>query len=292
MKDQQIKVQNVTKPIQLLAAWLVGLIAINGSFLGAANVIENPSWAAGLLVGASVVNVPLFLLLIFFLQTKFRAELQEDSFYSKHLDKLTGSKEFSKGSSSASNEFDMRKIQRESADNYKALQRMIESVMASLIEIQKNSSNEEVEIQLEKAKNEVSQLELNNRKFSVKLAVNNKVEKFNSFTHKLTEAGFDIIEVFGQDTPACKTISYLDNVDKNFLLEIINILKPFGFDRIDYDPDEANVNRGPLVYIGSYIDQFPDERRSVKISSQVLDILSDESKEIVDLNNYILDQQA
>ena len=35
------------------------------------------------------MNVPLFLYLLFKLQTKFRAELQEDSYYSKYLDKTT-----------------------------------------------------------------------------------------------------------------------------------------------------------------------------------------------------------
>lgn len=290
MKAQQIQAQNVTKPIQLLAAWLVGLIAINGSFLGAANVIESPSWAAGLLVIASVINVPLFLLLIFFLQTKFRAELQEDSFYSKHLDKVTGSKDTSGGALVASNELDMKKIQRENADNFKSLQVMLESVMASFNDIQNNDVNSELEIQVAEAKKKVSQLEINNRKFSVKLAVNNKMERFNSFSHKLAEAGFTISEVFGSEPPNCKTISYLDSIDKRFLSEIVKILEPFGFDRIDYDPDHEGINREASVYVGSYIDNFPGERRSIKISPQVIDILNDSEKELVDLNNYILDQ--
>ncbi len=38
------------------------------------------------LVIASIINVPLFLMAIFLLQTKFRPELQEDSYYSKYLD--------------------------------------------------------------------------------------------------------------------------------------------------------------------------------------------------------------
>ena len=90
MTEEKINPSQVTKPIQLLAAWLVGLIVINGSFLGAAKVITSPEWAAGLLVIAAIINVPVFLVLIFFLQTKFRIELQEDTFYSKHLEKVTG----------------------------------------------------------------------------------------------------------------------------------------------------------------------------------------------------------
>lgn len=55
-----------------------------------ASNIENPAWGAGALILASVINVPLFLLSIFLLQTKFRPEMQEDSYYSKYLESKTG----------------------------------------------------------------------------------------------------------------------------------------------------------------------------------------------------------
>src|SRR5438128_2077379 len=87
MSDQRINPSSVTKPIQLLAAWLVGLIAINGSFLGAASYITRPEWAAGLLVIAAIADVPIFLACLFLLQTKFRPEMQEDEFYWRYLEK-------------------------------------------------------------------------------------------------------------------------------------------------------------------------------------------------------------
>lgn len=85
MTEQKIVPERVTKPIQLLAAWLVGLILVNGSFLIAAQQISHPDWASGLLVIASVLNVPAFLLALFILQTKFRPQLQEDVYYSQYL---------------------------------------------------------------------------------------------------------------------------------------------------------------------------------------------------------------
>ncbi len=85
MASDKIIPHKITKPIQLLGAWLVGLSIINGSFLGAAASISHPDWAAGTLVIASIVNVPVFLFSIFLLQTKFRPEMQEDSYYSEHL---------------------------------------------------------------------------------------------------------------------------------------------------------------------------------------------------------------
>lgn len=90
-KSQNIPVEKVTKPIQLLAAWLTGLIIIDASFLTAANTLTAPTWAVGLLVLAAVLNVPAFLAAIFLLQTKFRPEMQEDTFYSKYLESKTGS---------------------------------------------------------------------------------------------------------------------------------------------------------------------------------------------------------
>jgi len=71
MEKQKIEPAKITKPIQLLAAWLVGLILVNGSFLTAAGIIHDPKWIVPVLVIAAVVNVPVFLICIFLLQTKF-----------------------------------------------------------------------------------------------------------------------------------------------------------------------------------------------------------------------------
>lgn len=89
MSKNQIEAHKITKPIQLLAAWLVGLAIINISFLGAATKITTPDWIPALLSIASIVNVPLFVLSIFLLQTKFRPEMQEDSYYSEYINQKT-----------------------------------------------------------------------------------------------------------------------------------------------------------------------------------------------------------
>jgi hypothetical protein len=86
-ENPKIVASQVTKPIQLLAAWLVGLIAIDSTFLGASALISSPDWAAGALVVAAIANVPIFLACLFLLQTRFRPEMQEDSFYSRHLER-------------------------------------------------------------------------------------------------------------------------------------------------------------------------------------------------------------
>lgn len=51
--------------------------------------MTDQSWEKGFLVVAAVINVPLFLFALFLLQTRFRAELQEDTYYSEYLSKKT-----------------------------------------------------------------------------------------------------------------------------------------------------------------------------------------------------------
>ena len=85
MSTNNLRPEKVTKPIQLLAAWLLGLVLINSSFLLAASNLTQPDWGAGALIIATIVNVPLFLISLFLLQTKFRPEMQEDTYYSEYL---------------------------------------------------------------------------------------------------------------------------------------------------------------------------------------------------------------
>jgi len=87
MSEHQIVPDKVTKPIQLLAAWLVGLIVVNASFLLAAQQIAKPDWASSALVIAAISNVPIFIIALFLLQTKFRPQMQEDSYYSQYLER-------------------------------------------------------------------------------------------------------------------------------------------------------------------------------------------------------------
>ena len=89
MSENKIKPERITKPIQLLGAWLAGLFSINSCFLFAATNMNPSSWESTALVFASIINVPIFLGAVFLLQTKFRPELQEDSYYSNYLSKKT-----------------------------------------------------------------------------------------------------------------------------------------------------------------------------------------------------------
>ena len=84
MSKHDITPEKITSPIQLLAAWFVTLIVLNGAFLTAACNISS-TWLSAFLVIAAILNVPLFLGCMFLLQTRFLAEMQSDEHYSEYL---------------------------------------------------------------------------------------------------------------------------------------------------------------------------------------------------------------
>jgi hypothetical protein len=84
MAQPSIQPEKITKPIQLVAAWFAALVLLVGSFLTAANSVDNPSWLPVVLAFGAVGMVPFFALLVFRLQTRYRPELQEDPYYSKY----------------------------------------------------------------------------------------------------------------------------------------------------------------------------------------------------------------
>lgn len=296
MSEQRINPNHVTKPIQLLAAWLVGLILINGSFLGAARVLSSPEWASGLLVIAAVCNVPIFLGLIFFLQTKFRAELQEDTYYSKHLEKITGTvKDRVK-----SNDFlldEIKKFHNLNNDKIEAIENNLENIYNRL----SNQDVNEIDVRsvLEKiseTKASLSSYELQKNKSSTQIALNDLIPNHKEIAKKIITSGYFISEIFGSTSvdkkpPTCLTISYNSSTPKLALREVYEILKPYGFDRIDYDNSE-NFPDDSDIYIGSYIDDFSSSRRSVKIDETIEALLLNNDISSEQLGSYILLQRT
>lgn len=89
MNEQKIKPEKITKPIQLLAAWLIGLIVIVSALITGATLVTTPDWLPVFFSISAVGIIPLFLLLIFLLQTKYRPQMQEDQYYSQYLNRNT-----------------------------------------------------------------------------------------------------------------------------------------------------------------------------------------------------------
>ena len=84
MKDTKIEPDKIKTPIQLLVIWLVGLVVLVSAFLTASTITHKLEWLNSMFGITSVSLIPLFILLIFILQTKFRPELLDDEKYIEH----------------------------------------------------------------------------------------------------------------------------------------------------------------------------------------------------------------
>nr|WP_314606837.1 hypothetical protein [uncultured Janthinobacterium sp.] len=79
------KAEKITKPFQLLAAFLGGVFALNTAFLTAARLIEKPEWVPGFLVVSAVTLTAVAGYGIFKLFTEHREVLLDDTHFSKGL---------------------------------------------------------------------------------------------------------------------------------------------------------------------------------------------------------------
>ncbi len=80
MAETKIEPHKITKPIQLTATWLAGLVLLVSVFVAGAGTIKNPPWLAPTFGITAIVMVPSYSTLVFLMQTKFRPQLQEDPF--------------------------------------------------------------------------------------------------------------------------------------------------------------------------------------------------------------------
>ena len=220
----KIEPHRITKPIQLLAAWLLGLIVVNGTFLVVATQITKPDWVSGLLVIASVVNVPLFLISIFLLQTKFRPEMQEDAFYSKYLESKTGNTK--------------REVTAE-----------------SFVSIRENIANLE-KVVAEKVLDGMSEAELQKVKWSsVTVMLNESLGDFEKIAKELMQHGIPVHETFGRgaDRPKGFDISIGRGFDVEQIRKLVEVLSSIKDGWISYANDENIVDQfDNKVLIGSY----------------------------------------
>jgi hypothetical protein len=239
MAEHKIEASKVTKPIQLLAAWLTGLVVINASFLTAAARLDHPSWASGLLVISAVLNVPIFLIGLFLLQTKFRPEMQEDEFYSKYLEKR-----FS-----------------------------IDSKTDEIIEVRGKASIEN--FQAETAQIVLSDKKITEDFQVIEnpatiVTVNDLLPSFEALTKELISKNVEINSTFGStstdpEAPDIFHVSFGDNVDIKILKTILLVCKKYELHSISYASGKTAKGK---IYIGSL--GYQNNKRKVAIATPEL----------------------
>ncbi len=229
--EQKIIPEKVTKPIQLLAAWLIGLIVVNGIFLTAASLMDANGWERAALVIASIINVPLFLASMFLLQTKFRPELQEDLFYSQYLDKKTNK---------------IVTIAKEEKIDIELTN--IKSQIATIVKSLETAHNSQSSVQNPKT---------NMIGFRYKIGVNDYLDNYKEIRTVLKKEGIRIREIFGSPNsktkPSQKTLSFSSKVAFVDKSKIILLVSKLGFEGYGYlDEWEEDLPESLDILIGSY----------------------------------------
>ena len=204
MSEQSIKPEKITKPIQLLGAWLAGLFSIDSCFLFAAENMQHGSFESYALTIAAIVNVPIFLLAVFLLQTKFRPELQEDSYYSTYLNQKTNEKVVVSKSDLHFAELSLK---------LSALQKIVE-----------NTDNQE--------------LKENNVISSLSIGLNSALPDLDIIKSKLKESGATSYSLFGNGKmPEHRVLAMSPSLSAGAQKELIRFAQQAGFTHYSfYDP--------------------------------------------------------
>ncbi|WP_017223502.1 hypothetical protein [Moritella dasanensis] len=255
MNNQKVDPQKVTKPIQLLAAWLVGLIVVNGSFLSSAVAIGNSAWESSVLIIAAVVNVPMFLGAIFLLQTRFRPELQEDVFYSQYLDKK-------------SNQIvTVKNDDHHEINTLKSEVKKLEVLLKSATSREKNSWG------------------------NWSIALNKLMPDYSEIIKSLRGKDIQLKSIFGDKEnsvmPLNKIVAISDNLDSQSVITILKLISKFDMDGYVYFDPIHEVDQED-VYIGSYgYDEGERLSHIIPINNELRRLLAD-SCDAADLNQYEL----
>lgn len=218
-----IKPEKITTPIQLLGAWLAGLLSIDTCFLVAAANMDQGSWESAALTIATILNVPIFIWAIFLLQTKYRPELQEDSYYSTYLNQKTN---------------EVVKVTREEA---------------VLVSLQKKVDLIEKEISPHKVQTVQESFESTFENLTV--GVNYHLSNAEEIQAALNKEGVLYLRNFGGDeSPSDLKVAISDNLPKAVIRKIISLAKTLNFEFYGFY-DLSEVEFDDDVLFGAYGDQ-------------------------------------
>lgn len=264
MTQPGIQPSTVTKPIQLLAAWLAGLILVDGAFLTAASQISDPSWVPGALVIASISNVPVFLIFLFYLQTRFRPEMQEDSYYFKYLE---------------------RKV----------------SAQTDKVELVEYKPPEVGHRLLDKLR---TTRRVNPRKSALpneyELIINDLLPEFTNIVLELTNAGIVIQETFGSTSEPVRVpdqfcLTFGSRVHLTTLQAVFRICYEHGLDTFGYSSSEDDDDGDVDIYVGSLLYRKHGVRLVAarpELKSELLsdDLTFDKLRELIKENRHASDE--
>jgi hypothetical protein len=238
---------------------LVGLIVTNGIFLTTALHLEPHTWERGALVISAIVNVPIFLLALFILQTRFRAELQEDTYYSEYLSKKTAAVvriDKNAAQDARIEELEQKVVRFAEVDAFPAL------LAAKFIE-----------------ETHTETLDWSNWA----VALNDLHPRFEEIRTALRSANIPLAEIFGgprTEVPDKWIISLSHHLPAAHKALLLKVVLPFGFDGFHFWEPQREAEENEDVYIGSY-----GEAPYASVTTE-LETLLKEKVEAIDLIHY------
>lgn len=270
MRNQKIPADKITKPIQLLAAWLIGLILLVSTLLTAARVISYPEWASGTLVISAILIIPIFLFLIFQLQTKYRPEMQEDLYYSKYLNKNTLTYEYieSDNVNRDVNTEEIIELTEKTKYEIDGVKKIIESEVSS----QDEEKKKEIETLIDNSDKTLDDLKKIIRVSSIDLKINVNLPKYSEIQNVIQTLGFSKYEEFGNNRikPKYFLAAFGNQVPIGLVKELILKLIPFGLTHIKVASKVRRTVRKNAIFLGSYA--FSD--RNILIDEELLNKLN------------------
>lgn len=248
---QKIEPQKITKPIQLLAAWLVGLISIDGAFLFAAVKVGADSWVRGSLVIASIANVPVFIFALFLLQTKYRPELQEDIYYAPYLDKKTN-----------------KLI---NVDRYDVIDKELTAIRTELSRLIIDTSRQSVLPETVKTATSVFDY--------IRIGLNKRLSDFDELYALLKNRSIQVTDLFGSENPPeSRVIAMTHRLDFQSKVNILKLACELNMDAYSFFDiyDETEIKEHALI--GAYGEaEYP-------ITPELISLLQSEANELDPLN--------
>lgn len=220
MSEPKIQPAAITKPMQLLAAWLVGLLAIDSCFLLAAAKLPPGSVESAALTWAAIANVPIFLGALFLLQTRFRPELQEDLYYSTYISQKTNQ-----------------------AISVSRDEQRLATVLGKI---------ERVENLLKAASSEALSRDHENLLSGVTFGINEHFTDREDLSAKLLGMGIDRHTWFGgEDHPKGRVVSISEHLPADTVAAVLALVERLGFTRYNlFDNQMEEIEED--VLIGSY----------------------------------------
>ncbi|MBA4239293.1 MAG: hypothetical protein C0448_01105 [Sphingobacteriaceae bacterium] len=252
MQENNIKPEKITKPIQLLAAWLIGLVLLESSLLTAAGTIDNPSWLPAFFGISAVTIIPLFLLMIFLLQTKFRPEMQEDSFYSKYLDRNTMT--FEPIDKIENKEIEISKLKEEILEISSETKANLENINQILKKETITNQSKEISQIINDSDKKIEELKNLAKYTSIDLRINKNLKEYNKIVDAILKLGFPKYIEFGSKPIDKFVVAFGKNIPTSIVRDIIFELLPLGLQHIKLTKTvPKEVHADDTIYIGSYL---------------------------------------